>query len=1282
MTQTIITCLQENALNHPNKIAYIFLADGETETARITYKELEEKARVIAFHIKKWQGERALLLYYSGLEFIITFLGCLYAGVIAVPAYPPKRNQKLSRLMAVVEDSTAQLVLTTRENLSQLQEKWEQESSFSELKLIATDEIENTVAEWIPEKISPESLAYLQYTSGSTGNPKGIMVTHNNIIRNSIAINKWWELKQDSVMVTWLPIFHDMGFIYTILNPLYKGYQCILMPPVVFVQKPIRWLEAISHYRGTHSAAPNFAYELSVRKTSPEQRTKLNLNSLEMVLNGSEPLRAEVIEEFVQTFALSGLKAEAISPGYGLAEATLGVSAVHKRDKPIYFYVCPTALEQNKILPVSENHPNPRVFVGCGYTELDTKVVIVNPETFYPSNPEEVGEIWVSGSTVAQGYWQREEATKETFQAYLATGEGPFLRTGDLGFLFRGELFITGRVKDIIIIRGRNYYPQDIEWTVEKSHPALRTHFSAAFSVEIEGEEKVAIACEVERTYIRKLNIEEVFAAIRHQIWQEHELTVSVVLLLKTATIPKTSSGKIQRRACREKWLQRELDLVGEWKLEARYEPSTKEQLFINSQNITNSQSQPNQAQESNLKADRVIQWLRQYAAKRINSHLIDERRCIPPYIVLDFGNKGLLGLQVETKYGGLALNHQDTMRVLEQLGAIDLSLSLFVGNHNLLGVRPFMKYAPHKLKEELLPKIATGREIIAFALTEPSAGSNPRALLSKAIYKEAGKWSLEGQKIWSGSAAWASAINVFVQQQDEKGELIGISGFVVPQDAIGLENGAESLTMGMRGMVQNGIILKGVEVSQEQLLGELGKGMEIAQQMMMYTRLGLAAICIGAMKRCSQLMLRYASRRQVSSGRLLDNPVTLIRLNHLKAAITALESLVYGVAKLLDQGCKIPEEIYTACKTSAPELLWKTADNLVQLFGGRGYIETNLAPQILRDARVIRIFEGPTESLNMFLGSRIFHQGDELYEFLVTQWKEVKIAEKLKLEIQNIKDKLSKFSLFREHKTNLRWFYVCIGELVTWGILLAAVKAEQKTSPSSSLDYAEEWLRAQWQQKADSILTETSALTKVSEADVITTEINNYVNSIGEIEQTLAGEDRQLDPLISLHEKEVERILDFKPVQDVNTQETTSKAPKFTETVPKEELLAHEKSMIENWLFEWFAQQPEIQANSVNPQKSFADYGMDSVMSVELVSDLEHWLNKTLDVTLLWNYSNIESLSQCLAQKVSSKVELSQNYTPITIEEFAEDEDLTDSEVEIAIASKLTQLEKLMEDN
>ncbi|MEO0935837.1 MAG: acyl-CoA dehydrogenase family protein, partial [Cyanobacteria bacterium J06641_2] len=385
---------------------------------------------------------------------------------------------------------------------------------------------------------------------------------------------------------------------------------------------------------------------------------------------------------------------------------------------------------------------------------------------------------------------------------------------------------------------------------------------------------------------------------------------------------------------------------------------------------------------------------------------LQNPRRSIPPHIVLDFGNRGLLGMQVPREYGGLGLNNYDTMRVLQQLGAIDPTLSLFVGLNNILGIRPILRYGSRALKDELLPILATGRELAAFAITEPAAGSNPQGMTSQAI-PDGDEWRLNGTKIWSGSAAWAGVTNVFVRHQNPDGSWQGISGFAV-RKGTGLRQGKEALTMGMRGMVQNTVYLNDVSVSAEQMLGQPGAGMQVAQDAMMYGRLAIAAASVGGMKRCTQLMLRYSSRRSVSTGKLLENPFVLKRLSEITAAITATENLVSQVAQRLDAGETIPPEIYTACKTAAPEFYWQAADSLVQVLGGRGYIETNIAPQILRDARILRIFEGPTETLNMFLGSRAIHESGSLISFISESLQAPEIAEKLQTAASQIYEKTS----------------------------------------------------------------------------------------------------------------------------------------------------------------------------------------------------------------------------------------------------------------------------------
>jgi len=394
------------------------------------------------------------------------------------------------------------------------------------------------------------------------------MVSHANLLSNSANLDHGWDHTPESVLVSWLPHFHDMGLIYGIIQPLYKGFWCVLMIPAAFTQQPLRWLQAISRYRATHSAAPNFAYELCVRKIAPEQRTALDLRSWRMALNGAEPIRLETLEQFAEMFAPCGFDRRALCPGYGLAEATLKVSATRWADEPATYTVQVAELEQHRVVAPTVLDQQTTTLVSSGRPALDTQVAIVHPETLTRCAPDEVGEIWVAGSGVTHGYWNRRDETERTFRAFLRdTCEGPFLRTGDLGFVRDGELFITGRLKDLIVINGRNYYPQDIEQTVERSHPAVRTSCCAAFSVTIDGEERLVVMAEIERRYrpgargepaeVARLSpeSEEIVKAMRRAVAEQHEVRLYDVQLLKVGSIPKTSSGKIQRHACRTSFL-------------------------------------------------------------------------------------------------------------------------------------------------------------------------------------------------------------------------------------------------------------------------------------------------------------------------------------------------------------------------------------------------------------------------------------------------------------------------------------------------------------------------------------------------------------------------------------------------------------------------------------------------------------------------------------------------------------------------------------------------------
>jgi acyl-CoA synthetase (AMP-forming)/AMP-acid ligase II/acyl carrier protein len=546
----------------------IFLADGDTIKGTLTYAELDHQARAIATVLQSrgLAGERALLLYPPGLDYIAAFFGCLYAGVVAVPTYPPRRNRSGERLQAIVANAQAAAVLTTPTIDAFAGREWGQTLTRRPLHWLLGDEVSAADARaWKEPAISRDSLAMLQYTSGSTAAPRGVMLTHGNLLHNSHWIERCFEQTRDCRGVIWLPPYHDMGLIGGIIQPLNLGGVVFLMSPTSVFSNPFSWLQAVSRYRGTASGGPNFAYELCVRKITPEQRATLDLSCWEVAFTGAEPVRADTLDRFTEMFSPCGFRREVFYPCYGLAEATLLASGGKRGTPPVTLSVRKAALESNQVQPARPGGPGTQTFVGCGHSLADQQIVIVHPDTQTRCGSGEIGEIWIAGPSIARGYWDQPEASRQTFAARLAdSGEGPFLRTGDLGFQHDGELFITGRLKDLIILCGRNLYPQDLERTAERSHPDLNPACGAAFSIESDGEERLVIAYELIPR--REPDVRAIGEAVRRAVAEEHEAELHAFVLLKLGVMPKTSSGKIQRHACRNAFLAGTLEAHGEWR--------------------------------------------------------------------------------------------------------------------------------------------------------------------------------------------------------------------------------------------------------------------------------------------------------------------------------------------------------------------------------------------------------------------------------------------------------------------------------------------------------------------------------------------------------------------------------------------------------------------------------------------------------------------------------------------------------------------------------------------
>ncbi len=565
---TFLELLRWRAQDRPDHVTYTFLEDGDSKELTLTNHELDIEARAIAAKLQSVAepGDRALLLFPPGLPYITALYGCLYAGVVAVPAYPPNRaslQKNIPRLLSIIEDANVNVVLCNTDIHGMAASLFEDEHGQGP-HFIPTDQVSSDWAyDWSEPHVKPEDIAILQYTSGSTGKPKGVMLNHANILDNSKQISRSFGVHAGTVGVIWLPPYHDMGLIGGILQPYYSGIRVVMMAPFNFLRRPMRWLRAISKYRATSSGGPNFAYELCLQKVTEKDLAELDLSSWELAFNGAEPIAPHTLDRFVETFGACNLRSEALYPCYGMAETTLILTGGHHREAHVIRRFDEGKLEEHQAVP-NEDPEGSRALVGCGAPVSDHIVEIVDPESQHICAPGRIGEIWASGQSIAQGYFNRPELTEALFHARLdAHPDARFLRTGDLGFFQDGELFVTGRLKDLIIIRGRNYYPHDIERAVETCHDFIRPGAAAAFSVDVDGEEQLVLVQEIQRK-CKPEQYPEVVEAVRRTITEAFEVRAHGVVLIKQGSIAKTSSGKIRRSTCRQLFLDGGLDVLGE----------------------------------------------------------------------------------------------------------------------------------------------------------------------------------------------------------------------------------------------------------------------------------------------------------------------------------------------------------------------------------------------------------------------------------------------------------------------------------------------------------------------------------------------------------------------------------------------------------------------------------------------------------------------------------------------------------------------------------------------
>jgi acyl-CoA synthetase (AMP-forming)/AMP-acid ligase II len=568
--KSVIDLLRTRAEARPDEVAYTFLESGEAAGNTIAWAALDRRSRALGSSIAARVDPRArvLIMLPPGLDFASAFFGVLYAGAIAIPTYPPsgaRADRTSARVRGMVADAGVSLVLSTSSLLARMATLESMIPGLIGVPWLDIDQVDdNASEEWRDPLIASSALALLQYTSGSTAMPRGVMVSHGNLLHNLAISARLGAYASDSVSVSWLPVNHDMGLINGVLQGVFSGCPTIQMAPAAFLQRPARWLQAISRVGATHSGGPNFAYDLCVRRVSDEDREGLDLSSWRVAYNGSEPVRRSTMEHFMRAFGPCGFRWTAFRPGYGLAESTLVVTSDPAGSPPVFHDASPDSAGD-----VGAGLQPCASWVSSGASNGAMRIRIVDPLTLHIREDGEVGEIWVAGDSVALGDRNQPRQRAATCRAFSAgTNEGPFLRTGALGCISNGHLFVTGRIKDVLIVRGLKHYPHDIEATAEQSHPALRPGSCAAFAVEGGGEERVAMVAEIEPRFVSAADTiggSNAISAIRRAVADAHQLSLHAVTLVPAGTLPKTTSGKLQRFLCRDGFLEGTLGALAAW---------------------------------------------------------------------------------------------------------------------------------------------------------------------------------------------------------------------------------------------------------------------------------------------------------------------------------------------------------------------------------------------------------------------------------------------------------------------------------------------------------------------------------------------------------------------------------------------------------------------------------------------------------------------------------------------------------------------------------------------
>lgn len=1176
-TKSILDYLADHALQIPNKTAFHYHDAPKGSIERLTFAELDLVVLRVAAALTSVadRGVRVAILLPNSVEYIVALLAAQAAGMIPVPLMAPPSNQsgiQVQRLKAVISDCSPSLciVQTTDPSLALLGVPV---TSFD--TLLASDSV-------LPrEEMDPSGIAFLQYTSGSTSAPKGVVVEHSNLIANSDQLSAGLGTNKETIFGSWLPLFHDMGLIGKVIHPLLMGASSHLIKPETFLRRPRKWLEMVSDQRVNICAAPNFAYERCAEHIANVDG--LDLSSWVLALNGSEPVSARTLDAFADKFAPAGFTRESFQPVYGMAEATLFVTSRGVGAPIIEIDIDLSALEKGVVRSTNATDSAPHLskptkrFVSVGRTWNSGRLEIWNESESRVAREGEVGEILLAGENCCKSYYGKPDLSRHTFEKKLSGHDQVnFMRTGDLGFVHAGELFITGRSKELIVVRGRNIYPQDIESIAQESHPDFVRGGGAAVEVEVTGRPSIILIQEVQPK-VSETDIPAMLAAATAAASLQLQIKIDQVVPIRRGTLPKTTSGKIARSKARQMLLAGDLGTVD---LHAELSASDRQAC------------------------SELIDWWRK-ASTRWDMRTMDERRCIQPHVVLEFGNHGFLGLSVPREYGGTALGTASMMRVIREVASVDLTLAAFLGVHNGLAISPIVRFGSKSQKTRYLEKLSSGRVLGSFALTESTGGSNPRAISARAERRN-GEWLLTGRKTWIGTAAWSSIALFFAQAFDEQGVYLGMTAFLLPTDVPGVRQGPESMTMGMRGMVQNELIVDNVRLDDEQVLGAVGQGYEIAQATMTLGRLGVASMALGCMQRATQWTAAYAKERQIATGSLLSSPNVSKRLLQSRAVAEAIRALVEHCCAILDVGKDVAIEVLSLLKAVATEQCWETVDHTMQVFGGKGYDEANRIPQMLRDSRLLRIFEGPTEALLSYAGHAACRKDNPVTQFIAEHYPQaLDEARAFDSRVQQI--------LSADDRTGdvERWIHLAVGEAASYALLLAALRSIPSTETSSQwLGFGLAWLDRRCKNILNTLeedLGTAWALKNFPLQNTLLFDLNMIVGDWAPWRSDKQGEP-PADTLAAI-------------APPTHSDHAALHSPP---------LLSGTETEVFPWLRRWISAHLK-NAQHFGPERSFAEMGLDSIDAVELLADFGDEFGVEVNVGALWEYPNAQLLSTYL---------------------------------------------------